>query len=150
MLFMWHRPSCLGLIAVFHMSEHLVQNATSPNDYSCFFYRFAMLFIELQCFVLLLLMYFLFFYSSNWKQYRLSLQNRIIPSSRIIGRLAVGGDRMEAKSAIVEFRKADESMQDRLFVLQVWRRYDQETADKLARKKAGEFLDPELSEKRDI
>jgi hypothetical protein len=46
---------------------------------------------------------------------------------------------------MAEFRKADESMRDRLFVLQVWRRYDQETADKLARMKAGEFLDPELA-----
>ena len=36
-------------------------------------------------------------------------------------------------------------MRDRLFVLQVWRKYDQETADKLARRKAGEFLDPELA-----
>jgi hypothetical protein len=30
-------------------------------------------------------------------------------------------------------------------VLQVWRKYDQETADKFARRKAGEFLDPDLA-----
>ncbi len=75
----------------------------------------------------------------------LSLQNGIIESSRIIGRLPAGRDRREAESAMAEFRKADESMRDRLFVLQVWRRYDQKTADKLARMKAGEFLDPELA-----
>ena len=28
---------------------------------------------------------------------------------------------------------------------QVWRKYDQETADKFARRKAGEFLDPDLA-----
>ena len=49
---------------------------------------------------------------------------------------------MEAESAMAEFRKTGESIRDRLFVLQVWRRYYQETADKLARMKAGEFLDP--------
>jgi hypothetical protein len=30
-------------------------------------------------------------------------------------------------------------------VLQVWRKYDQETADKFARRKDGEFLDPDLA-----
>ena len=32
-----------------------------------------------------------------------------------------------------------------LYILQVWRKFDFETADKLARRKAGEFLDPDLS-----
>ena len=50
-----------------------------------------------------------------------------------------------ARNVLAEFKKADVAMRERLFVLQVWRRYDQDTADKLARRKAGEFLDPELS-----
>ena len=44
-----------------------------------------------------------------------------------------------------EFKKADEAMRAQLFLLQVLRKYDQETAEKLARRKAGEFLDPELA-----
>jgi hypothetical protein len=32
-----------------------------------------------------------------------------------------------------------------LMMPQVWRKYDQETADKFARRKAGEFLDPDLA-----
>ena len=30
-------------------------------------------------------------------------------------------------------------------MLKVWRKYDQETVDKFARRKAGEFLDPDLA-----
>jgi len=53
--------------------------------------------------------------------------------------------RTEAEAVLTEMRKADETMRDRLYILQVWRKFDFETADKLARRKAGEFLDPDLS-----
>ena len=54
-------------------------------------------------------------------------------------------NRGNANGVMNEFKKDDEPMRARLFVLQVWRKYDQETAEKLARRKAGEFLDPELA-----
>ncbi len=57
--------------------------------------------------------------------------------------MPAGVTKQAAMNSLAEFRKSDESMRDRLFVLQVWRKYDQETADKLARRKAGEFLDPD-------
>ena len=59
--------------------------------------------------------------------------------------MPAGVTKQAAMNSLAEFRKSDESMRDRLFVLQVWHTYDQETADKLARRKAGEFLDPELA-----
>ena len=50
--------------------------------------------------------------------------------------MPAGVTKQAAMNSLAEFRKSDESMRDRLFVLQVWRKYDQETADKLARRKA--------------
>lgn len=75
----------------------------------------------------------------------LPLQNGIIASATLISTLAAGATKREAENILVELRKSEESMRDRLFLLQVWRKYDQETADKLARRKAGEYLDPELA-----
>ena len=51
----------------------------------------------------------------------------------------------DTKAALATIKKADVVLRERLFVLQVWRKYDQETAEKLARRKAGEFEDPELT-----
>nr|CAH0105921.1 unnamed protein product [Daphnia galeata] len=73
------------------------------------------------------------------------LQNGIIASVTLISTLAAGATKREAENILVELRKLEESMRDRLFVLQVWHKYDQETADKLARRKAEEYLDPELA-----
>ena len=73
------------------------------------------------------------------------LQNGIIASVTLISTLTAGATKREAENILVELRKSEESMRDRLFVLQVWRKYDQETADKPARRKAGEYLDPELA-----
>ena len=55
--------------------------------------------------------------------------------------MTAGPAKNVAEGALAEFRKAEEAMRDRLFILQVWRRFDHDTADKLARVKAGEFLD---------
>ena len=63
----------------------------------------------------------------------------------LISTLAAGATKREDENILVELRNSEESMRDRLFVLQVWRKYDQETADKPARRKAGEYLDPELA-----
>jgi uncharacterized membrane protein YgcG len=59
--------------------------------------------------------------------------------------MTAGEDRTASGAALDDFRKAEEVLRDRLFVLLVWRRYDQETAGKMARRKAGEFEDPELA-----
>lgn len=72
------------------------------------------------------------------------VQEGILALMKLVAKLPEA-NRQEATDVLTEFRKADESMRARLFVLQVWRRYDQDTAEKLARRKAGEFLDPELA-----
>nr|CAH0102643.1 unnamed protein product [Daphnia galeata] len=56
----------------------------------------------------------------------LSLKNGIIASVTLISTLAVGATKREAENILVELRKFEESlkMRDRLFVMQVWRKYD--------------------------
>lgn len=55
------------------------------------------------------------------------------------------GNQLAAANASLEgFRKSDKELRSRLFVLQVWRKYDYQTAHKLAQKKAGEYEDPDL------
>ena len=73
------------------------------------------------------------------------VQNSIIQTVKLIAKIEHGAMRTEAEAVLTEMRKADETMRDRLYILQVWRKFDFETADKLARRKAGEFLDPDLS-----
>lgn len=74
----------------------------------------------------------------------LPVQNTILALVQLITRLPEA-NKAESLEVLKELRKADVSMRERLFVLQVWRKYDQDTADKLSRRKAGEFLDPELA-----
>ena len=50
-----------------------------------------------------------------------------------------------AADLMKELRSADESMCDRLFILQLWRKYDQNADELYARRKAGEYLDAELA-----
>ena len=58
-------------------------------------------------------------------------------------------------NSLEEFRKSEKELRERLFVIQVAKKYDWEAANKMARRKAGEFNDPELAkvleerEKRD-
>ena len=56
----------------------------------------------------------------------MSLKNGIIASVTLISTLAVGATKREAENILVELRKFEESlkMRDRLFVMQVWRKYD--------------------------
>lgn len=74
------------------------------------------------------------------------LQNGILASAALISKLPPDATTREAGGILAELRKSEESMWDRLFVLQVWRKYDQETADKLARRKVDKYFDTELSQ----
>ena len=48
-------------------------------------------------------------------------------------------------SSLEEFRKSEKELRERLFVIQVAKKYDWEAANKMARRKAGEFDNPELA-----
>jgi hypothetical protein len=48
-------------------------------------------------------------------------------------------------SSLEDLRKSEKEQRDRLFVIQVAKKYDWEAANKMARRKAGEYDDPELS-----
>jgi len=75
----------------------------------------------------------------------LSTQNSIITLRPLAARLTAE-NKTAADAVLTELRKMDESNRDRLFILQVWRKHGQDAADHLARRKAGEFLDPDLSQ----
>lgn len=75
----------------------------------------------------------------------LPLQDSILALAKLTATLAADAGKPEAEDILKNMRKADESIRDRLFILQVWRKYDHETAERLARTKAGEFLDPDLA-----
>ena len=57
-----------------------------------------------------------------------------------------GAQKEAAKTILAEFRKTDALMRKRLFILQIWRKFDQATADKVAKRKAGEYLDEDLAQ----
>lgn len=75
----------------------------------------------------------------------LPIQNGIIAFVKLTATLKDDNTKNAANAILEEFRNGDEALRDRLFVLQVWRRYDHETAERMARRKAGEFEDPELA-----
>jgi hypothetical protein len=75
----------------------------------------------------------------------LPTQNGILAIMKVAAQLTKDQEKAQAEGILTEQRKADQALRDRLFVLQVWRRYDQETADKFARRKAGEYLDEDLA-----
>ncbi len=75
----------------------------------------------------------------------LPIQNGIIAFVKLTATLKDDNTKNAANATLEEFRNGDEALRDRLFVLQVWRRYDHETAERMARMKAGEFEDPELA-----
>ena len=51
----------------------------------------------------------------------------------------------ELNASFEELRKADKELRERLFVLQVARKFDWDAANKMARRKAGDYDDPELA-----
>ncbi len=56
-----------------------------------------------------------------------------------------GAVQQEAKASLDDFRKSETELRDRLFICQVAKKYGWEDANKMARRKAGEFEDPELA-----
>ena len=70
-------------------------------------------------------------------------QNAILSLSKLAAKLE-GPNLAEANSSLENFRKSDKELRDRLYVLQVWRKYDYQMAHKLQMKKAGEYEDPAL------
>lgn len=75
----------------------------------------------------------------------MSTQNGILGSLRLIATMEQGANKTAAKDVLAEFRKAHELMRHRLFILTIWRKFDYATADKVARRKAGEYLDADLA-----
>jgi len=75
----------------------------------------------------------------------LPMQNGILSLIKLTATLTADAAKAAANATLVDLRKADEALRNRLFVLQVWKNYDHETADTMARMKAGEYLDPELN-----
>ena len=55
------------------------------------------------------------------------------------------GNKTEAAAVLLDMRLVDKTLRERLFILQVWKKFDYETAHKVSRKKAGDYADPELS-----
>lgn len=71
-------------------------------------------------------------------------QDAVLKLVKLAAKLS-GEDQNAANSVLEDIRQSEKALRDRLFVLQVWRKYDYETADKMARKKAGEYDDPDLA-----
>ena len=47
-------------------------------------------------------------------------------------------------ACLESYRKAEELLRNRLYILHIWRKFDYETASKLHKKKNGEYNDPDL------
>jgi hypothetical protein len=75
----------------------------------------------------------------------LCTQNGILGSLRLIATVEEGANKTAAKDVLAEFRKAHELMRQWLFILTILRKFDYATADKVARTKAGEYLDADLA-----
>ena len=72
-------------------------------------------------------------------------QNGIIAMTKSVASMETGPVKTAAIAILDDFKKSEEALRDRLFVLQVWRRYDYDTSNEMARMKAGEFEDPHLA-----
>ena len=73
------------------------------------------------------------------------LQDGILRLAALATTTTAEADLRELNAGLVELRKSDKELRERLFVIQVAKKYDWEAANKMARRKAGEFDDPELS-----
>ena len=71
------------------------------------------------------------------------MQNAVLLQAKLAAKLD-GDNKTEADDVLKELRNADESMRNRLFILQLWRKYDQSSAELYARRKAGECMDADL------
>ena len=70
-------------------------------------------------------------------------QDAIIGLAKLTAKLE-GENKAEATAQLESFRKAEELLRNRLYILHIWRKYDYETASKLHKKKNGEYNDPDL------
>lgn len=79
------------------------------------------------------------------EKFLISTQTGILASNKLIASMEQGVQKEAAKTILAEFKKSDDLMRKRLFILQVWRKFDQATADEVAKRKAGEYLDEDLA-----
>ena len=56
-----------------------------------------------------------------------------------------GDTKAEAAVCVEEIKKAEEIVRNRLLILQLWRKYDYDTANRVAKKKNGEYEDPDVT-----
>ena len=83
------------------------------------------------------------------------LQDAILRLVTVTAKVTDEATLADLNATLEEMRKSDKELRDRLFVLQVARKYDWDAANKMARRKAGEYDDPDLAkvleerEKRD-
>ena len=73
------------------------------------------------------------------------LQDAILRLANLATTTTAENTLTELNNSLTELRKADKELRERLFVVQVAHRYDWDAANKVARRKAGEFDDPELT-----
>ena len=73
------------------------------------------------------------------------LQDGILRLAALAATTTAEATLRDLNASLEEFRKSDKELRERLFVIQVAKKYDWEAANKMARRKAGEFDDPELA-----
>jgi hypothetical protein len=73
------------------------------------------------------------------------LQDAILRLANVAATITEEEALNEIKMSLDEFRRADKELRDRLFVVQVAKKYDWDAANKMARRKAGEYDDPDLT-----
>ena len=71
------------------------------------------------------------------------LQDAILKLAKLAAKLE-GVPLQEANESLTDFRKSDKELRERLFVCQVAKSYGWEDANKMARRKAGDYEDPNL------
>ena len=71
-------------------------------------------------------------------------QDSILAMTKLAAKLE-GERALEATAILKDMRQAEEVARNRMFVLQVWRKYNYKASNKLDRKKNGNFDDPDLA-----
>ena len=73
------------------------------------------------------------------------LQDGILKLKVLAAATTNEGTLRDLNASLGDLRKAEKELRDRLFVIQIAKKYDWEAANKMARRKAGEFEDPDLA-----
>lgn len=71
----------------------------------------------------------------NLQKVMLCNQNGIVEAQPVVAATADGLPKVAALEALAEFKKADEHMRKRLFILQVWRKHGPDIAEETSRKR---------------